>query len=70
MSNGMIKNNNGGAMSSLHISDNKAGARNQGNRSKTEITANRKHKATDITDIKTDLAFAAKMKRALLSIGE
>jgi hypothetical protein len=70
MINGIKENNSGGAMTVLHVLDNKAGVWNQGNRSKAEITANKKYKATDITDRKTALAFAVKMKRALLSIGE
>ena len=70
MINGIEENNNGGALSYLHVSDNKAGVWNQGNRGKAEITANKKDETTDMTYRKSDLAFAVKMKRALLSIEE
>jgi len=40
--NGIKKNNNGNTASSLHVLDKKAGVWSHGNRSKTEITANKK----------------------------
>jgi len=68
MSNGIKKNNNGGAMISLHEFREKDGVWSHRNRSKTEITANKKDKTSDRTDRYTDIAFTVNMKGALLSI--
>lgn len=68
MINGIEKYNNGGTMSVLHVSDKEAGVWNQGNRSGTEITANRKYKTRERPDRYTDLAFIVNMKDALISI--
>ena len=57
MINGIKKDNNGGAMTFLHASDNKADVWHQGNRGKTEITANTTDKTADITARNTDLSF-------------
>lgn len=70
MINGIKENNNGSAMTVMHISDKKAGEWNQGNRSNTEITANTNNKTADITARNTDLVFAVNMTSGLLSIGE
>ena len=55
-------------MSVLSVSDKKAGVRNQGNRSRTEITANTNDKTSDRPDRYTDIAFVEDMERALFSI--
>jgi len=68
MMNGIKKNNNGGAMSVLHLSDKKTYVWSYRNRSKTEITANKKDKTRERPDRYTDLAFTVNMKGALLSI--
>ena len=67
MSNGMERNNSS-AMSVLSVSAIKAGVRNQGNKSRTEITANKKDKTSDRPDRYTDKAFTVYMQGALLSI--
>lgn len=68
MMNGIKKNNNGGAMSAMHLSDNKTELWGGRKRIKTEITANRKDKTADITARNTDLVFTVNIKGDLLSI--
>ena len=70
MINGMKKNNNGGAVSALRALDTKTGGWSDENRSKTEITADRKDRTVNITARNTDLAFTMSIKGDLLSIRE
>lgn len=68
MINGIKEDNKGGAESVLHVLDKKTGVWKYGNKSKTEITANRKYKTREKPDRYTYLAFIVNMKNALISI--
>jgi hypothetical protein len=70
MTDGMERNNNSDAMSVLSVSAIKAGVLNQGNKSRTKITANKKDKTSNRPNRYTAIGFVVNMKGALLSIGE
>jgi hypothetical protein len=68
MINGTKKDTDGGAMSALHVSYKKVYVWSYRNRSKTEITANKKNKTRKKPERYTDLSFIVNIKGALLSI--